>query len=375
MKKKLLAVLLTAVMVLSFTACGEKEKDGNGDSTGTENMFVLSEENLDEYITLNDNYDVFDIDIAAFDVTDKQVNEEINNLILDNVAVSDRLKTMVSRTANEGDVLNIDYVGTKDGIAFEGGTSYMSTDLKLGSGGFIPGFEDGLIGKKAGDIVTLDLTFPENYPSVDLAGQDVQFEVTIHYIVPTYNDITDAEVPILYEGYNTMDELRTVVKQDIYDSLYSQYVEYAVIEQMETKCTYGDKLPQYLTDVSYNNIMDNLETYAYYNSMNLETYIYLTYFQDLETFQNETAWQLAESNTRYLLYCQAYANEKDLNVTEEELNAQLTEYVKVYGLGSIEEGFTEAEIDSIKNSMMNMKVLDYIIENANVTIVGETVTQ
>lgn len=375
MKKKLLAVLLTAVMVLSFTACGEKEEDGNSDNTNSEDMFVLSEENLDKYITLNDNYDVFDVEISAINVTDEQVNQEINNLILDNTAYSDRLKTMVTRAAEAGDIVNIDYVGTKDGVAFDGGTSYTSTNLELGSGGFIDGFEDGLIGKKAGDVVTLDLTFPENYTSAELAGQAVQFEVTIHYIVPTYNDITDEDVPSLYEGYNTMDELRTVVKQDIYDSLYTQYVEYAVIEQMESKCTYADELPQYLTDVSYNNIMENLETYAYYNNMDLETYIYLSYFQDLETFQNETAWQLAESNTRYLLYCQAYANEKDLNVTEEELNAQLTEYVEYYGMESIEAGFTDEEIDSIKNSMMNMKVLDYIIENANVTIADETVAQ
>lgn len=374
MKKKLLAVLLTVVMVLSFTACGEKEEE-NSDNVSTEDMFVLSEESLDEYITLNDNYDVFDVKIASINVTDEQVNEEINNLILDNVAFSESLKTMVTRAAEAGDVVNIDYVGTKDGVAFEGGTSYMSTDLELGSGGFIPGFEDGLIGKKAGDVVTLDLTFPESYPSEDLAGSAVQFEVTIHYIAPTYNDITDADVPTLYEGNTTIDELRTTVKQDIYDSLYSQYVEYAVIEQMETKCTYGDKLPQYLTDVSYDNIMENLGTYAYYNGMDLETYIYLSYYQDLETFQNETAWQLAESNTRYLLYCQAYANEKDLNVTEEELNAQLTEYVEYYGMESIEAGFTDEEIDSIKNSMMNMKVLDYIIENANVTMVDDTTAQ
>ena len=68
-------------------------------------------------------------------------------------------------------------------------------------------------------------------------------------------------------------------------------------------------------------------------------------------------------------------HEKDLNVTEEELNAQLTEYVEYYGMESIEAGFTDEEIDSIKNSMMNMKVLDYIIENANVTIADETVAQ
>ena len=137
---------------------------------------------------------------------------------------------------------------------------------------------------------------------------------------------------------------------------------------LETKCTYAEELPEYLKQVSYDNIMTNLETYASYYGMNLENYVYLSYYQDLETFQSQTAWELAEYNTKYLLFCQAYANEKDLKVTEEELDTQMESYAAYYGFASVEEGFTEEEIDSIKNTMMNIKVLDYIIANVNVTI-------
>ena len=359
MKKKLLAALLATVMVFSLTACDSKDKK--------EDTFVLSEANLDSYITLNEDFDVFNVEIDPIEVTDEQINMQINNLILDLVSSVEELQTLADRAIVEGDTVSIDFVGKKDGVAFEGGTSYAPTDLTIGSGSFIPGFEDGLIGKKPGEVVTLDLSFPEDYQnSPELAGQAVQFEVTIHYIVPVYTDITDSVIPKLYPGCETDTDLRNQVKTDIYDSIYASSVEYEVVQMMETKCTYGEELPKALIEESYDNIMTNLTNYASYYGMDLETYVYLSYYQDLETFKNETAQELAEYNAKYLLYCQAYANEKDLNIGQEELDTKLDEYVTYYGLES-KDDLDDEEVESIKNTLMNIKVLDYIIDNANVT--------
>ena len=370
MKKRLLAVLLAATMVFSLTACGEKE-DGSA--------FILSEADLSQYITLNEDYDVYNVEIDPIEVTEDEINSQIDNLILDVVPGSESLQTLAERAIVEGDTVNIDYVGTKDGVAFEGGTSYTSTNLGIGSGQFIPGFEEGLIGKMPGEVVTLDLTFPEDYSnSEELAGQAVQFEVTIHYIVPTYEDVTDAVAAELYEGCDTVDALREKVSEDIYDSMYTSAVEYGVIEILETKATYADELPQELKQMSYDNIMNNLSNYATYYGMDLETYVYFTYYQDLETFQNETAWELATYNAKYLLYCQAYANENGLSVTEEELDKELEAYAQYYGYETAEGNFSDEEVDSIKNTLMNLKVVDYIIKNANVTFkeaADETVTE
>lgn len=93
---------------------------------------------------------------------------------------TDGLDTTEGRAVEEGDTVAIDYVGKKDGVAFEGGTG--SYDLTIGSGAFIDGFEDGLIGHTIGETVDLNLTFPEDYGSEDLAGQDVVFTVTINGI-------------------------------------------------------------------------------------------------------------------------------------------------------------------------------------------------
>ncbi len=378
MKKRLLAIALVGTMLFSMTACGEKKEDEADSSIP---KFVLSEENLDEYITLKDDFDVYDLEIDKIDISEDQVSTEINNLLLDVTATSENLQKLVTRPVEDGDTVNIDYVGTKDGVAFEGGTSVGGTYLEIGSNTYIDGFEDGLIGQIVGEEIVLPLTFPENYSNTELAGQAVEFTVTVHYIVPTLDDITDENVPDIYEGNETIEDLRNAVRADIYDSIYSQSVEYAVLEVMESKCTYGETIPQYLIDTSYNNIMENLGTYAGYYGMDLETYVYLCYYEELEAFQTGTAMEMAEANAKTLLYCQAYANEKDLNVTEEELTKELTAYAEYYGYASVDEGFTEADKDSIKNSLMTLKVMEYIVDNANVTevevedTVDETVTE
>ena len=362
MKKKLLAILLAAVTVFSMTACdSDADKEVKNDD-----FFILSEANLDDYITLNEDYDVFNVELAPIEVSMDEINNQINNLIYDKAQSATDLQSLVNRPVENGDTVIIDYVGTKDGVAFEGGTSYSSTDLTIGSGAFIPGFEDGLIGVNPGETTTLDLTFPEDYQSEELAGQAVQFEVTVQYILPTYADITDDVAPALYDGVNNVVELRNQVSQDIYDATYDMEVERAVVEMMEAKCTYSEELPEDLNQISYNNIMDNLQMYANYYGMDLETYVYLSYYEELEAFKNGTAWEIASFSTKHILFCQAFANEKGLNVTEEELNEQIDTYVLYQGYTSKDDLTTE-EVESLKNTLMNLKVIDYVMENANVT--------
>ena len=116
------------------------------------------------------------INVAAPEVTDDEVDQKIQTNLNQNPN-----EIEVDRAAAEGDIVNIDYKGTKDGEAFDGGTA-EGQDLTLGSGSMIDGFEDGLIGTKKGETKTLDLTFPEDYREESLAGQAVQFEVTVNSV-------------------------------------------------------------------------------------------------------------------------------------------------------------------------------------------------
>ena len=152
MKKQIGAVVLAGVMMLSLTGCGSNEKA----------------KKYSKYVELGDYKGIeYTMDVA--EVTDDQVNQQIDSF-LDGLAETEEV---TDRAVEDGDTVNIDFTGTKDGEEFEGGSS-EGYDLVIGSGSFIDGFEDGLIGHEIGDEVSLDLTFPEEYPqNEDLAGQDV----------------------------------------------------------------------------------------------------------------------------------------------------------------------------------------------------------
>ena len=171
MKKKIMslaAVVLTAGML---SACGK-------------DAAYLSEIKASDYVTLGE-YKGIEVTQPEPEVTDEYVDSYIEYLRSQRavaVEVTDRT------TVQEGDTVNIDYTGYRDGVAFEGGTA-QGDSLTIGSGRFIDGFEEGLIGTSVGETVTLELTFPDNYTNAELAGAAVTFDVTV-------NSISVSETPV-----------------------------------------------------------------------------------------------------------------------------------------------------------------------------------
>jgi len=164
MKKNVL-LIVALVICLAFTAagCGGKEK---------EDYVKLYDYDLTDYIILG-QYKGLHESMAAF--IDSWY--EIRSGVINNGAAIEFTEGVVEK----GDMANIDFIGFKDGVPFEGGTG-NGIDLMIGSGQFIPGFEDGLIGVQIGGMAVLELTFPENYGAPDLAGQDVEFSVVINSV-------------------------------------------------------------------------------------------------------------------------------------------------------------------------------------------------
>lgn len=164
---------------------------GCGSDTGNANSIHSYE--VEKYVTLGD-YDGMEVEVAGnFDVNDEDVVDYINNMLGNYPSYEDTDKEIVEN----GDFADIDYVGKKDGVAFDGGTA-QGYVLGIGSHSFIEGFEEGLVGVKVGDTVDLNLTFPENYQSAELAGADVVFTVTVNKIVKkvdiSYDELTDEYV-------------------------------------------------------------------------------------------------------------------------------------------------------------------------------------
>lgn len=149
------------------------------------------------------------VNVAAPEVTDDEVDQKIQTNLSQNPN-----EVEVDRAAKEGDIVNIDYKGTKDGEAFDGGTA-EGQDLTLGSNSMIDGFEDGLIGAKKGETKTLNLTFPEDYSEASLAGQAVQFEVTVNSVKEKQDAVLDDAFVQRTSDYQTVDEYKDSIRADL----------------------------------------------------------------------------------------------------------------------------------------------------------------
>lgn len=161
MKKKTLGLLVAVLSVCMLAGCGAKDAgDGTGTSTGagTEST-ALKDMDVDKYVTLGE-YKGLEVSVDTVEVDEDEWDTLVNNVYYGNITAENG--GIMDRAVETGDTVNIDYEGKKDGVAFDGGTA-QGYDLTIGSGSFIAGFEDGLIGVMPGEIVDLDLTFPENY--------------------------------------------------------------------------------------------------------------------------------------------------------------------------------------------------------------------
>lgn len=170
--KKFLTGCLCVGLALSLCACGSSKSDSESE-TEDDNVYAYTLD-IDKFVELGQykNLTYTPVDTT---VTDDEVEEQINT----NLQANATYDQITDRAVQDGDTVNIDYTGKIDGEEFAGGSG-SDYNLQIGSDTFIDGFEDGLIGKNPGETVTLNLTFPDDYSSEDLAGKDATFDVTIN---------------------------------------------------------------------------------------------------------------------------------------------------------------------------------------------------
>lgn len=234
----------------TITASGEysSQLDDNGYIKGIK---------ATDYVTLCD-YKNIEVPLSEVTYTD----EEFKDVIEQNLAAHQVLKE--EGVVADGDKVNIDYVGTMDGVEFEGGNSGGNGyDLTIGSGQFIEGFESQLIGHKAGEDVTVKVTFPEDYGQADLAGKPAEFAVTIHgiYADPEYND------DFVKENYpdmgSTVAEYEQTLKDEYYEGSLKDYVTNYVVDNSTV-----NKFPsKYLKNVESTTKYSDVQSYEYMNQM------------------------------------------------------------------------------------------------------------
>lgn len=353
MKKKI-AGLLAAVMVMSMLSGCSKAADSMTNSD-------LSEMKVEKYVTLGE-YDNLTVEVAPVEVKQEEWDQLLVAVYQSNVTAENG--AVYNRVVENGDTVIIDYIGTKDGVAFSGGTA-VDTSLTIGSGTYIAGFEEGLIGVKPGQTVDLNL-IPENYGVAELNGAAVVFTVTVDYILPNINELQDSVVSGLgYEGVSTVEELRQYVYDYLQESAELTYLyntQDAIMEVLMENATIAD-LPEAFVN-SYNHVFsENLEYQGSKYGIDGETYA--NYFYNMAAADYIALYSEVQARQEILL--QTLANELDLNVDDEELETSLEEYIKTVGVASVEEllgeGYTKEEY---RNYFMCEKVMEYLVERTTV---------
>ncbi len=400
MKRKIAALLICAMgIMMVLGGCGQDETE---DSVSSDSGSVSAEAETDEtvtadrllqatdydvteYVTLMDGYMNLSVELSSgYEVTDEAVQDYIETYMLPYYPMTvETDKT----TVEDGDVVNIDYVGTLDGEEFDGGSD-TGYDLTIGSDTFIDGFEDGLIGAEVGATVDLNLTFPEDYSSEDLAGQDVVFTVTVNSIVEeqilTYDEMTDDYVTsVLGDYYASLDEMLedvTAYLESSYESEKESAIQSDVLEQLLAGSTVT--LPDGLLEENVQSVIAQIQAEAEEAGVEYEEYIatyyssYATTADELEAYVTET---LTESMQQELLL-EAIVADQQISISVSDFESFVASYVSYYGYES-NDAFYEAYggEDYVMLSYAENRALSTVVDSVTVTVAEsadeETVTE
>ncbi len=306
MKKKWMAAAALFCVVCVAAGCGKKDI----------RIADLKEVETDDYVTLPDYKNLQVTVPAKVEITDDYVKSFINSRI---DAVSDLHE--LTGTVENGDVVNIDYAGTIDGTAFQGGTAQGQL-LEIGSGGFIEGFEEGLVGASVGETKQLTLKFPDDYRNADVAGKDCAFAVKINYIL---TDLTDENVSLVDEGYQNAETYREDAKRMLVE--YNEYqfereLRNDIAVNLLAGCTF-EEIPQSLTDDYKNSLRMDFENAAAAENAGLEEYMAAVYGVTAENMES-TLDEMAQRCAKEGIALQAIANREGLFILDEELDAVIS---------------------------------------------------
>lgn len=297
MKKRLLTMLTGVVTAVMLVGCGGKISN--------------------DIITIN-KYKGLEIEeVAAIKVTEEDIEESILSTLYtykDTIGITEG-------TVKDGDTVILDFLGKVDDVAFEGGegVDYM---LEIGSNTFIPGFEDALIGHDVGETFDIDVTFPENYTSAELAGKDAVFTITLDCIMP---ELTDDIVKMISTTETTVEELRNREKANI-ESSNEETAKNEMIQDMWIELIANcvvDEFPEADMTAMMEQIEGTYSSYAEIYGMETEDYVQKAY--------GVTMKQMAEDLLKQQYAIDLIAEKEEIELTVADYEKHLKEYAEQWG--------------------------------------------
>ena len=297
---------------------------------------------------------------TVVEVTDEDINNELEMMADRN----GRLVDVDDRAAEDGDTANIDFKGFVDGEAFEGGEG-KDFDLVLGSGQFIPGFEEQIVGKEIGVEFDVNVTFPEDYHAEELKGKPAVFKTTINSLKYKELPEIDDEFAKDVSEFDTLEELKNDMKTKMTErkeSMANSELENKLCELAAEKTEVN--IPREMIE---NKIDDMIREFAYrlqYQGLSLENYIQYT-GNTMEAFREGFEVE-AEKQVRIALTLEQIAADEKLVPTEEEIAAEYENAAKMYGM-EVEKVKELLPEESIVESLVSNKAVDFLKANAKIT--------
>lgn len=336
--KRIFSLVMVLGLMLTLCSCGGKER-------------ILYNVDLDKYIKLGD-YEKIETDTES-----KEFKETYDSIISDYVQSNDLYVTKTEGKVAKGDVVNIDYEGKKDGVAFEGGTD-KGYDLEIGSGSFIDGFEDGLIGVEIGDTVDLNLTFPKDYGNEELNGAAVVFTVKVNYVKT--DEAKKAEDYYKDLGFKSVEDYYAKVKQTAIEyTLLDMVVDGAEVKE------YPEKDLEFLKESSFKTIENNIKS-----SYGIDLDTYLQYAQQTrEDFEKNLISQEIEPMMKSQMAIYSVFEKEGLSFEQKEIEEEINEIVKQIGSKDV----TAKEVKDyygeyyFETLVINKKVTEHLLKKIKIS--------
>ena len=305
-------------------------------------------------------YKGIEIKKHEYTVSDEDVEHELEHMAEKNA----RIVTVEDRAVKNKDITVIDFEGFVDGKPFEGGKA-TNYELTIGSNSFIPGFEDQIIGMKIDEEKDIKVKFPEEYFSKELAGKDATFKIKLHEIkkkeMPKINDELAKDI----SEFDTIEELKKSIRESKEKQNESQAKFETEEDAIKAVCKNAKvEIPSGMIDAETESMEKDMESRLSYQGMKLDDYLQMI-GKTRQEFKDEYKPQ-AEKQVKSRLVLEAIANDAKIEVTEEEIQAKISEMAKMYGQKEEEVKNNEHLINYVKENLKTEKTIEFIVSNAKI---------
>jgi trigger factor len=347
---------IVALMLVSLTGCsGEKDGSSFSYSDGIDENGFWKDITALDYVELYD-YSNFTIPSETHTISDEDVQNEIDSLLAD----YSTSESITDRKVEDGDTVNIDYVGSVDGVEFDGGsTGGEGTEVIIGETSYIDDFIEQLIGHEPGETFDINVTFPEDYGQDELNGKDAVFVTTINHIVKTVNpELTDAFVVenlSAEHGWNTISEMRDGISVDLQKTAIQNYIQEYLSSDVTVKSV-PDSLIEYQVNAMKKYYQDSAESSGMELDEFLSSYAGVSTLDELVTSSSDENTKSAE----YSLVIQAIAEDVKITVTEEDVANYFKDENGTDDYSEYEENYG---MPYLKQAVISSKVMNYLLDH------------